>query len=277
MIQVPLETTIREVAHVVLTSADDVLVASRLPAQQGSGARRATPPAHDALPVRQWRNSGPLPRTVVRYVPDYATLRSLGVAQEWLPERAFLVDDVAARPFRPPLMRVGGAELSVARFLAMLPPPPSPRAAAEARVADIRALYGRMLTDVAYRIENAALFDSHVETTRRFEAALALWGDVTRATPDEEVARRGALLAVAFDAARAHAETVGLAHLPAQARDEARRAAAAARLARAATTEAERAAAERQVIRILRSLALYYLPDPDGFPAALPAAPPTTD
>lgn len=80
---------------------------------------------------------------------------------------------------------------------------------------------------------------------------------------------------LAFETARAHAETVGLAHLPQQARDHARRAAGAARLARAAATEAERAAAQDQVVRILRSLALYYLPDPDRLPLALTRGPAT--
>ena len=51
--------------------------------------------------------------------------------------------------------------------------------------------------------------------------------------------------------------------------------AGAARLARAAATEAERAAAQDQVVRILRSLALYYLPDPDRLPLALTRGPAT--
>ena len=47
----------------------------------------------------------------------------------------------------------------VAEFVAALPPLPDPRREAQGRVAEVRAIYGRMLADVAYRIENAALFD----------------------------------------------------------------------------------------------------------------------
>ncbi|HMQ65781.1 MAG TPA: hypothetical protein PJ992_05780 [Arachnia sp.] len=266
MIQVALDTHVSDVDAVVLVAGDDVLVVD------APTPRRAM---DGEVLVRQWRNSGPFPRHRGRTVPTYATLASLGVAQELIAERAFLVDGVRWRGLLAPALWLEGREWGVAEFVAALPPLPDPRREAQGRVAEVRAIYGRMLADVAYRIENAALFDSAVETTRRFETALALWADVTPSTADDEVRRRAALVELAFETARAHAETVGLAHLPQQARDHARRAAGAARLARAAATEAERAAAQDQVVRILRSLALYYLPDPDRLPLALTRGPAT--
>ena len=291
MIQVPLETPVSTVDAAVLVAGADVLVVSC----RGSGypMGRNGVAAAGEVEVTQWRNSGPLPRRRGRSVPTYATLASLGVAQELIAERAFLVDGVRWRGLLAPLLLsyewvdaaaarrgrelVAGREMergmSVADFLAVLPPLPDPRRDAHERVAEVRAVYGRMLADVAYRIENAALFDSGVETTRRLETALAMWSDVIPTTPDDEVLRRAAMVDLTFDTARAHAETVGLAHLPEQARDRARRAASAARLARAAATEAERAAAQEQVVRILRSLALHYLPDPDRLPRAISRSP----
>lgn len=93
---------------------------------------------------------------------------------------------------------------------------------------------------------------ARLPTAARFESALAIWAQEVRVT---------------FEAARSHAETVGLAHLPVQARSAARRAAGAARLATESDNPAERLAAELQVNRILGSLALYYLPA--GFRAAV--------
>lgn len=98
--------------------------------------------------------------------------------------------------------------------MALLPSADAARDAAIARVADVRALYGRMLSDVAYRIENSALFDHAVAITNDFETALTLWADVTDDTPASEVVRLAAVVKVTFDTARAQAETVGLGHLP---------------------------------------------------------------
>ncbi|MFD0867333.1 hypothetical protein ACFQ06_16175, partial [Tessaracoccus lubricantis] len=101
-----------------------------------------------------------------------------------------------------------------------------------------------------------------------FDDAMVVWEDLEPASaPEDDVVRLAGTLKLAFDTARAHAETVGLGHLPATARNDARRAAGAARLAVGARTEGERAAAQEQVVRILRSLALHYLPAPE---AALP-------
>lgn len=144
------------------------------------------------------------------------------------------------------------------------------RAEATDRVDEVKAVYGQMLSDIAYRIENSALFDSAVPGTRAFETAMALWSDVGPRTPDAEVLRLSAVVKVTFDTARAHAETVGIDHLPLTARAEAGRAAKAARLAAGAKTDAERAAAQEQVVRILSSLSLYYLPDPGRLGRVLP-------
>ena len=130
-----------------------------------------------------------------------------------------------------------------------------------------------MLAAIAYRIENSALFDSTVATTRQFHTALALSSDVTSNTSDEEVIRRSALVTVAFDTARANAETIGELHLHYTARGPARRAAGAARLANSSTTETERDAAHSRVVSILRSLALDCLPDPAALPRAITAPP----
>ena len=68
----------------------------------------------------------------------------------------------------------------------------------------------------------------------------------------------GAALLAATDV---HVERVAVA--------DAERAAKAARLARATASEAERRTALDRVTRILRSLVLYYLPDPDAVDRAL--------
>lgn len=150
-------------------------------------------------------------------------------------------------------------------------PPASVRLQGALAMADqVKTTYGRMLADVAYRIEQSALFDSAVPTTRSFNNALAVWNDLDHETASEnDVVRLAGTLRLAFETARAHAETIGLDHLPATARADARRAAGAARLAVGAETDAERAAAQEQVVRILRSLALYYLPGPDRVPLQL--------
>lgn len=238
-----------------LTDADDLLVAA-LQRQDVVifGARE------QRVVSVTWRDSGPIPRRRMRRVPEFATVASLGLQRDLRLTRAYLAD-AWTWGMRGPRVAVAGQQLSPAQVAAMLPPADAARDAALARVADVRAMYGRMLTDVAYQIENAALFDAAVPLTARFEAALAAWAEVTDDTPEAEAVAAASLVRVTFDAARANAETLGLAHLPATARDAARRAAGAARLASDGATEAERAAAQDQVVRILGSLSLYYLPD----------------
>lgn len=129
---------------------------------------------------------------------------------------------------------------------------------------DVKTEYGSLLSDVVYRIENAALFDPSVPTTREFTELMVRWDeDRARLRPDQRQSM-AADLRVAFDAARAHAERVGLAHLPATARKPASLAAKSLLLARdPAATEAERRAALAKANEILDSLMLYYLPTPD--------------
>lgn len=133
------------------------------------------------------------------------------------------------------------------------------RASITARVDQIKEEFGRLGTDVVYRIENSALFDSSDPITERFQTALITWDTNTDETIStlEELAGD---VEVSFAVAQDHAETVGMNHLPETARDAARRATNAARLAERASTEGERTASLRQVARILDSLALYYLP-----------------
>lgn len=132
--------------------------------------------------------------------------------------------------------------------------------AATADVDEIKEEYGRLLTDVVERIEHPALFDPAVDTTHRFTSALIQW-DESGSNP--EPAERSALAArvrITFDAARRHAQTVGMDHLPPEAREPANRAAKALRLATSSSSPAERESALRAGMRILDSLMLYYLP-----------------
>lgn len=223
--------------------------------------------------VYTWRNGGDSPRHRERQVPEYTTVESVVLAHAVMPTAAFYLPGLRWRGRLSPLVIDQATTISLAAAFARLPRTSGPREAAIARVAEIRALYGRMLADIAYRIENSAFFDSTVATTRQFQTALALWSDVTRSTSDEEVIRRSALVTVAFDTARSHAETIGELHLPHTARGPARRAAGAARLANSSTTEAERDAAHSHVVSILRSLALDCLPDPAALPRAITAPP----
>jgi len=223
--------------------------------------------------VYTWRNGGDSPRHRERQVPEYTTVESVVLAHAVMPTAAFYLPGLRWRGRLSPLVIDQATTISLTAAFARLPRTSGPREAAIARVAEIRALYGRMLADIAYRIENSAFFDSTVATTRQFQTALALWSDVTRSTSDEEVIRRSALVTVAFDTARSHAETIGELHLPHTARGPARRAAGAARLANSSTTEAERDAAHSHVVSILRSLALDCLPDPAALPRAITAPP----
>ena len=130
-----------------------------------------------------------------------------------------------------------------------------------ARMDAVRAEYGRLSADIVYRIEASALFDPASAPTKSFEVALVRAD--TEAGSLEDLDELATELEIAFSVARDHAETVGIGHLPATAREDARRASKAARLASRAATEGEREAALAQVVRILDALALHYLPAPD--------------
>lgn len=131
------------------------------------------------------------------------------------------------------------------------------------RVEAIRNHYLKLREDIAYRIECSALFDSAVPTTAEFEAALVAFDDVTDATATDEIDALASDVEVTFNVAQANAERLGIAHLPNEARADARRAGKAARLAAEAATQGEREASLTQVKRILESLSLYYLPTLD--------------
>ena len=185
--------------------------------------------------------------------------------QRWGPATAIAASD-GSGPFRDDHVHA-----MVLRAIPASPPSslaigtvgaPVTRAEAEARVAQLKAKYDGLLSDLVYRIENAALFDPAVRQTREFTLLLARWDDEHARLPGDEAATLARELALSFDTARAHAESVGLAHLPTGSRTEAGRAVKAVHLARGASTDGERAAAIGQVNRILASLALYYLPDP---------------
>lgn len=128
------------------------------------------------------------------------------------------------------------------------------------RVASIRNSYLDAREDIVRRIEQSALFDAAVPATAAFEAALVEFDDVTEQTPTDRVDELASRVEVAYNVAEANAERLGLEHLPETARDDARRAGKAARLAASASTPGERQASLRQVKKILDALALYYLP-----------------
>ncbi|RRD03366.1 hypothetical protein EII34_14330 [Arachnia propionica] len=131
--------------------------------------------------------------------------------------------------------------------------PVEPPLTPEQRAERVRQEYGRLRTDLVYRLENPALFDPAVPTTAAFEAALV--------ECDDEVSFQTAnRLEVRFNLARQHAERVGLGHVDDVHRDEVARAVKVARLAVGASSTGERATALGQLQRILDGLALYYLP-----------------
>lgn len=133
------------------------------------------------------------------------------------------------------------------------------------RIEEVRQDYVDLRTDVGYRIENSALFDPLVPATSAFEVALARYDAQADDLGLDELDELATDVEITYSVARDHAETIGMAHLPVTARADARRAAKAYRLAEGASNDAEREAAMGQVVRILDSLALYYLPAPEGF------------
>ena len=153
---------------------------------------------------------------------------------------------------------------------------PEPQARTDRRAAILRRGravvddYAALKLDVAYRIENSALFDASVPTTHALEVALVRWDGEAEASSIKELDDLASELEIAYSVARDHAETVGFSHLPGAKEADARRAAKAARLAERAATQGERLAAQQQVVRILDSLALHYLPTAEARRLALP-------
>ncbi|HJE51473.1 MAG TPA: hypothetical protein K8V15_05775 [Tessaracoccus flavescens] len=128
-------------------------------------------------------------------------------------------------------------------------------------VDDVKEEYGKLLSDIVYRIENPALFDAQEPVSKAFTLALLQWDNNDGvATPDERRALAHRVRAT-FTAAKANAERLGMDHLPEVARAKARTALKAAVVAAdKSAPEPERETALRRAVAILDDLALYYLP-----------------
>lgn len=128
-------------------------------------------------------------------------------------------------------------------------------------VDEVKEAYGALLSDIAYRIENPALFDTHEPTSKAFTFALLQWDNNEGVMPDDERRELAARVRATFAAARANAERLGMDHLPTAARPRAATALKAARLAAdTSATAPEREEALRKAVEVLDGLALYYLP-----------------
>lgn len=145
-------------------------------------------------------------------------------------------------------------------------PVAAPPAAAQARVDAVKAEYGELACDIAYRIENSALFDDSEPLTNEFRLLLMRWDDESGHAAPSVLERLAMEVRLAFDTARNNAEALGFTHLPRTARARAVRAAKAAELALHATTDGERQAASSQLSRILSQLSLHYLPTSGDVP-----------
>lgn len=144
---------------------------------------------------------------------------------------------------------------------------PAPTASIDsfaAQVDELKEEYGALLGDIVYRIEYPALFDAAEPRTATFTQLLWRWDSDREVLSPAEARTLAGELRVAFDAAKANAEALGMDHLPEPAREPARTALKALRLASDENAgKGERATALRQATKILDSLALYYLPSVD--------------
>lgn len=239
-----------------------------------------------AIPPVQWRTGGRgvrarVPVTVLLSLVTAIALLTLGGVQGAalaIPAAAgvALLAWLVLREPRPTrILTAGGLTLdgtnlvdySIARQIGDRPElltDEQRRADIRVRVDDILAEYGRLATDIVFRIENSALFDAAVPATEAFQVAMVRYEAQVEELDLDALDELATELEISYSMALDHAETVGLGHLPSTARSDGRRAAKAARLAANAGSDAERDAAMEQVVRILRSLALYYLPEPDG-------------
>ena len=136
-----------------------------------------------------------------------------------------------------------------------------PGAAEDIAIDDVKAEYGRLISDIAYRIEYPALFDPHEPTSKAFTLALLQWDNNDGVVGDDERRELALRVRATFEAARANAERIGMQHIPVESREKASTALKAARLATdQSATEAERATALQRAVTILDELALYFLP-----------------
>lgn len=134
---------------------------------------------------------------------------------------------------------------------------------AEKSVQQVKEAYGALVSDVVYRIEYPALFDPSTPTTKAFTSALIEWDNNQAHLSGSELSTLAGRIGLAFDAAKAHAETVGMTHLPEHTRERAERAAKALRVATSKSTgAAERKTAMGRATAILEDLMLHYLPRP---------------
>lgn len=138
------------------------------------------------------------------------------------------------------------------------------REIASRQVLKVKEEYGRLLSDLAYRIEHPVLFDAATPVTEELTLALFEWDQTTEQLSDEDRSKLAARVVRAFNDARAQAERIGMNHIPERHRADAARALKAARLASdPRTTPTERNAALASAVDILTRIALYYLPTPD--------------
>lgn len=132
---------------------------------------------------------------------------------------------------------------------------------AERQVQAVKEAYGMLLTDLVYRVEHPALFDTECPATEPFSLALVEW-DTTQ--QHLERAARSALasrVVATFQQARHHAERVGMEHLPRPQRRVVRRAAKALRVASDPyATSRERSTALERAVKLLDDLVLHYMP-----------------
>lgn len=134
-------------------------------------------------------------------------------------------------------------------------------ARAETIVERVKNQYGKLVSDVCYRVEYPALFDVAVPQTAEFTRALIAWDDLKDLSASE-VSELAARIRITFEQAKQHAEHIGMAHLG-DARPQAETALKALRIATSRSgSKAERAAALKKAQAILESLMLYYLPSP---------------
>ncbi|AQP47626.1 hypothetical protein BW730_09090 [Tessaracoccus aquimaris] len=251
-------------ASLVLLADDGFMLATvETPRARLSGSRLYSVRFHAERGGERWSGRVDAPR--------FATPSTLALPHGLQVRRAVLLPGIRWRPLLAPEVDLGkGRDVRPREAAAEIRRlPVSDRSS---RIVDeVADEYARLLTDLTYHITNSALFDSTVATTYEFDRALLAWQDLPVAAPAGERAELAALVRLTFATARAHAELVGLDHVPAEFRGRASRAAKAASLAERATSAPEREAALDQVGRILVSLGLYYLPAPP--PRALPRLP----